>query len=189
MKFLRLLLILLICSNSFAEPVPSFELRLSSPFHTVSDIYSYDELSERFQDGFGAYRNRGHLHSAQDIAGAYAEAVYPVYSGIVAGIWGRFPYKNVAILHLDKDRKPFYTCSVHLGESYVEVGDYVTRNTKIGRLLNEEEQERAYYSKVHLHFEIRKNLGNKKVSARCYTMKQLTRYFYDPKKFLKTYMD
>jgi len=189
MKKIIILTLIILSLSSFAYARVSFDMKLSAPFNTVEDRDSYSELSKRFMDGFGAYRNRGHLHSAQDIKGDYGEAVYPVYDGVVVDIWGKFPYKTLAIMHTDNNRRVFYTSSVHLGEAYVEAGDYVTKNTKIGRLLTREEQKRAYYSKVHLHLEFRKSIINKRVSAKCYTIEQLLVYFYDPQPIFKKHMN
>lgn len=185
----RLLLIILIFQVSIASASTDFNMKLLSPFHTVKDLHSYKELSKRFQDGFGAFRNRGHLHSALDIKGDYSEPVYPVKDGLVVAVWGEFPYTTVAILHKDDNGKIFFTSSVHMGEVYVKPGDYVYTDTKIARLLNKEEQKRAYYSKVHMHLEFRKSLENFKASGGCYTMEQLREHFYDPKPILKKHMN
>jgi len=189
MNIFRLLCIFLTINVATAFSYSGFDIKLSSPLHSVDDIYSYKELSKRFQDGFGAYRNRGHLHAAQDIKGSYGEDVYPVANGMVVAIWGKFPYKTIAILHKDSEGKLFFTSSVHLGEAYVEPGDYVDTDMRIGRLLNKEEQKRAYYSKVHLHLEFRKTLESFRTSAQCFTMEQLNAVYFDPKPFFKEHMN
>ena len=170
-----------------AQDVPVC-LRLFSPFDS-DDRRSMRSIRIRAHDGYGAYR-RGHLHSGLDLVGKPKERVYAIGAGRVVGFVGEFPNRGVFVRHRLKDGGVFYSAYFHVTDSRVKPGDIVDETTCVGRLFDAEEQRRSRFPVRHTHLEIRKRVdddGEKSHTSR--TMEELGRYFHDPMRFLKHYLE
>ena len=163
-------------------------LRLFSPFDS-DDRRSMRSIRIRAHDGYGAYR-RGHLHSGLDLVGKPKERVYAIGAGRVVGFVGEFPNRGVFVRHRLKDGGVFYSAYFHVTDSRVKPGDIVDETTCVGRLFDAEEQRRSRFPVRHTHLEIRKRVdddGEKSHTSK--TMEELDRYFHDPMRFLKHYLE
>ena len=150
-------------------------------------------LKRRKVSGFGEYRNTyipGHKHSGVDFKGKYKEKVYAVGNGQVIDIHLNFPFKTVVIAHFDfKRRKIFYTSYKHITQVKVNVGQWVSKQTLLGRLFTKKENLKAGYSINHLHFEIRNSFKDE--GSASWTIKKIEElkvFCVDPMIFFKEHL-
>gem|GEM_PF-361557 len=173
------------------------------PSEKVDVWYLPFELSERNNlkmiqiiSGYGDYRSgraKGHKHSGIDIIpinqkeGAY---VYPAAKGIVCYINPIAPNKTISIKHILKDGFIIFTAYTHLNDIYIEVGQEVNANTRIGKLYTRSEALKFKGNYDHLHFEVRKRYDDHGCASwLSMSIEELNQYFYEPFKFLKSHLN
>ena len=91
------------------------------------------------------------------LQGEFGEAVYAIGEGLVVQVSGKFPHAEVVIAHQMPRRKTIYSVYARVHEVQVRVGDQVTEETQIGRLLTREEYQQSGLTRHSLHLEVRKN--------------------------------
>ena len=179
--FILLCLFFLAISHVYAEKTKDIYLPVC-----INNRNDYQELITRSLDGFGAYRIAGHKHAGLDIKGSYDESVYSIGIGVVKAIYGEYPYKTVLIEHQLENGEVIYSGYTHIEDIVVNENDRVTENTRIGRMFNKEEYIKSEFYENHLHFEIRRTMERYKgISIKCFTLEELTEYFYDPRIFFR----
>jgi len=142
---------------------------------------------------FGANRVsyvRGHLHSGADLVpsapGEPFVHVLPVAWGAVCSIHLGAPHTTVVVEHRMADGQRLFTSYKHLAETYVEVGQQVSPETKLGRLYTRREARVQGGPYDHLHLEVRKDFDDHG-AASWTTMSEaaLRARFLDPVTFLE----
>jgi murein DD-endopeptidase MepM/ murein hydrolase activator NlpD len=112
--------------------------------------------------------------------------IYPIANGIVCFKSIKDPFSSITIKHKLNDSCYIYSSYIHLKYVYVENGDTVDSNTKIGKLFTRKEVRRYRGPFDHLHLEIRKSFDDFGfASAHCMNRKELDEFFYEPIDFLK----
>lgn len=160
------------------------------PFETVnrSDINTIRVVSV-----FGAKRFsyvRGHFHTGMDLVprkknGEYTY-VYGMAPGIVCSIHLADPHQTVVVKHKLSSGEILFTSYKHLQDIYVQNGQQITPETKIGRLYTRQEALKLGGNYDHLHLEIRKKFDDYGVASwATLTKDDLNLRFMDPLKFLK----
>ncbi len=145
----------------------------------------------KIRSPFGASRishYRGHKHSGADIVPLNMDTgiyIYPVARGIVCYKKIKDPFSSLIIKHKLSDGSFIFTSYIHLKNIYVENGDTVGTDTKVGKLFTHREVRRFRGPYDHLHFEIRKNFDDFGFgSAYCMNKSELDSFFYEPINFL-----
>ena len=140
---------------------------------------------------FGAGRTshlRGHKHSGVDMVPVNKDTgiyIYPLAKGIVCFKKVKDPFSSITIKHKMNDSTYMYTSYIHLKEIYVENGDNVDPNIKIGKIFTKKEVRRFRGPYDHLHLEIRKNFDDFGfASGHCMNKDDLNEFFYEPIEFL-----
>ena len=150
----------------------------------------YHNLKNRIIGLYGENRNsyvQGHKHSGIDIKGCFNETVHPIGNGIVIDIFRDFPHKTIYIQHHKSEDILFYSVYIHVEDIQVNVGDYVSENSPIARIFNNEELALADFGKPpHLHFEIRHNIDDRgEATFKSMNITDLNEYCIDPLKFFE----
>lgn len=159
------------------------------PFNSSerSDIKQIQIIS-----GFGAYRSgtvKGHKHSGIDIipSGRMDSVfIYPANKGRVCLIRPTEPNKTVIIRHKLTDGTYIYSSYIHLKDIFVNIGDEVDHDTKIGVLYTKSETTKLNGNYDHLHFEIKTRIDDYSCASwLCMSQEELDEYFENPLDFLK----
>lgn len=93
----------------------------------------------------------GALHDGQDISGTgYGSPIYATAAGeVVASGWGGMVGSNAGINVVIKHPNGYYSVYAHLSDTYVNVGDIVSRKQVIGAM-----GQTGWATGTHLHFAI-----------------------------------
>lgn len=142
---------------------------------------------------FGAKRLsyvRGHFHTGLDMIPRKRQGkhtyVYAMAAGTVCSIHLGHPHKTVVVKHKLPEGGTVFTSYKHLQETYLETGQKVSADTKIGRLYTRAEARRLGGNYHHLHLEIRKAFDDYGVASWATIKKsELNKRFYDPHRFMK----
>jgi murein DD-endopeptidase MepM/ murein hydrolase activator NlpD len=141
---------------------------------------------------FGSARNSfksGHFHTGLDCINKNQTEPVDVYSmaeGVVVSVHLADPHQTVVIKHKLKDGTIIFSSYKHINEVEVKVGDEVTANTKIARVLTKKEAKVFKGNFNHLHLEIRKNFDDYGCASwLTMTKEELIKRFYDPLVFMK----
>ncbi len=161
-----------------------------SPFREQGNL-SFEHYLPRVIAKFGDHRSShiyGHKHTGIDIKGRYGEAVYAIGDGKVIHIFRDFPHTTIYIRHSIGTGLFIYSVYMHLEEIAVDIGDHVSKETKIGRLFNKRECINSNFNTPpHLHFEIRKDISDRGAATfTSMTTKELYKYCLDPLALLLT---
>ncbi len=147
----------------------------------------------KFVGQYGDYRASrmaGHRHSGADIVPADVKIprdVYPAANGVVCFVTQQEPVKTVIIKHKLNDGAIIYTAYIHLKDIFVENGQNVTDNTKIGVLYTKKEALARGGNFDHLHFEVKRRIDDYSCASwLCMSKAELDDYFINPKDFFKT---
>lgn len=141
---------------------------------------------------FGSPRNsyrKGHHHTGWDcMPKNYKEPVwvYAMAEGVVCSIHLSEQFKTVVVKHTLKDSSVIFTSYKHINEINVKVGDHVTKDTKIARVLTKKEAKTYKGNYDHLHLEVRKSFEDYGCASwLTMTKEELNYYCLDPNLFLK----
>lgn len=145
---------------------------------------------------FGAHRNsyvRGHIHAGIDLVprkrGKPYTYVLAMAPGVVCSIHLGDPHQTVVVKHKLESGETIFSSYKHMQEIYVETGQEVTHQTKIGRLYTRKEALKLGGNYDHLHLEIRKKFDDFGVASwATLTKKDLNLRFTDPWKFMKKHI-
>lgn len=160
------------------------------PFETVnrSDIKTISVVSV-FGDKRLSYV-RGHFHTGMDLVprkknGEYTY-VYGMAPGTVCSIHLSDPHQTVVVKHKLSSGEILFTSYKHLQDIYVQNGQQITPETKIGRLYTRKEALEQGGNYDHLHLEIRKKFDDYGVASwATLSEDDLKLRFEDPLKFMK----
>ena len=142
---------------------------------------------------FGAGRRsyiKGHIHTGVDLIRRKGNAknvyILPVARGVVCSVHLAAPHTTVVVKHKLKDGSTLFTSYKHLAEVYVDNGEGVDIDTRLGRLFTKAEAKKLGGNYDHLHFEVRKKFDDYGVASwATMTKAELKKRFYPPFKFLK----
>jgi murein DD-endopeptidase MepM/ murein hydrolase activator NlpD len=141
---------------------------------------------------FGATRNsfkKGHYHTGLDcMSKNYSEPVwvYAMAEGVVCSIHLGEQFKTVVIKHLLTDSTIVFTSYKHINDIKVSIGDQVSKDTKLARVLTKKEANSYKGAFDHLHLEIRKSFDDYGCASWLTMSKEeLNYYFYDPFLFIE----
>lgn len=106
--------------------------------------------------------------------------------GVVCSVHLGVPHTTVVVRHLLPDGSTLFTAYKHLAETFVDLGQAVDENTKLGRLFTASEAKRLGGNYDHLHLEIRTSFDDRG-TASWLTMDraELEKRFLDPLDFIK----
>jgi len=178
-------------ADAFVEVYPARVARTWHVPFATSDRSSYKTMG--VVSGLGAYRAsyvRGHLHSGADLVprgkGKPFVHVLPVAWGAVCSIHLGAPHATVVLKHRLADGAVLFTSYKHLAEVYIEVGQQVSPEIRLGRLYTRREARALGGNYDHLHLEVKKNFDDYG-AASWTTMSEdaLQARFHDPVAFLK----
>jgi len=169
------------------------------------DRRSFDGVRVTDIGNFGAHRNArpgipAHFHTGIDIYSwdGTSRFVFPSAPGAVVSVRRDGPFAQVVILHEDETSDPLWTVYEHVAGIRVRVGDRVSPDVPIARLMTSKELDRHGWQFNHLHFEILKRpprvlrptsehperyLGTYALS--CTTEAELNATYHDPVPFLR----
>jgi len=161
-------------------------------YHTDrSDLKMISIISD-----YGTYRSghvKGHRHSGIDIIPIGIKDsifVYPLSDGKVCLVRPTAPNKTVIIKHKLIDRSIIYSSYIHLKDIYIENGQEVNSNTKLGILYTKDEALKYNGDYDHLHLEIKKRIDDYCCASwLCMSQEELNSYFENPKIFLQNSLD
>lgn len=152
-----------------------------------SDLSMIQTISE-----FGTFRSghaKGHKHSGIDIQPSIkmdTVFVYPISKGKVCFIRPTAPNKTLIVKHKLNDGSYIYSSYIHLKDIYVNNGDEVDYNARIGVLYTKSEAKKYKGNYDHLHFEIKKRIDDYCCASwLCMSQEELGEYFENPMDFLK----
>ncbi|MCP5048746.1 MAG: peptidoglycan DD-metalloendopeptidase family protein [bacterium] len=135
---------------------------------------------------------RGHFHTGLDMVPKKRRErsafiyVYPIAPGVVCSIHLGAPHTTVVVKHKLPNGKTIFSSYKHLGERYVETGQQLTADSRIGRLYTRAEAKKLGGNYHHLHMEIRKSFDDYGVASwATMTREDLNLRFHDPLKFMK----
>jgi murein DD-endopeptidase MepM/ murein hydrolase activator NlpD len=144
---------------------------------------------------FGAKRLsyvKGHFHTGLDMIPKKRQGtdtytyVYAMAPGTVCSIHLGHPHKTVVVKHKLANGETVFTSYKHMQEIYLETGQHVTAETKVGRLYTRAEARRLGGNYHHLHLEIRKKFDDYGVASWATIKKNdLEARFHDPYLFMK----
>lgn len=142
---------------------------------------------------FGAGRRsyiKGHIHTGVDLIRRKGRPgpvhVLPVARGVVCSIHLGAPHTTVVVRHKLTDGSTLFTSYKHLAEVYVDNGEQVGINTRLGRLFTKAEARKLGGNYDHLHFEVRKKFDDYGVASwATMTKPELKERFYSPLEYLK----
>lgn len=141
---------------------------------------------------FGSPRSsyrQGHHHTGWDcMPKNYKELVwvYAMAEGVVCSIHLGEQFKTVVVKHILKDNSVIFTSYKHINDIKVKVGDQVTKDTKIARVLTKKEAKTYKGNFDHLHLEVRKSFEDYGCASwLTMTKEELNYYCLDPNLFLK----
>ena len=144
---------------------------------------------------FGANRTshlRGHRHSGVDIKPINKDTgifIYPIAKGVVCFKRLKDPFSSITIKHKLRNGTYMYSSYIHLKEIYVNNGDEVDTDSKVGKLFSHREVRRYGGPFDHLHLEIRKNFDDFGFgSSHCMDKAELDSFFYEPINFLNEHL-
>lgn len=148
---------------------------------------------------FGAKRMsyvRGHFHTGVDLIPRRGRGVrekftdvYVMADGVVCSIHLGAPHTTVVIKHKLPNGKIIFSSYKHLGEIYLENGQYVTSSSRVGRLYTRAEAKKLGGNYDHLHLEIRNQFDDYGVASwATMTGEALNLRFRDPLKFMKVHI-
>ncbi len=120
----------------------TFQQRVVKPY---SESYSATLTSMRYT-GVG-------------LQGEFGETVYAIGAGEVVRITGEAPHTEVVVAHALSRRTRIFSVYARINDVRVRVGDMVTEETPIGRMLNREEYAASGFSEQRLHLEVRQTLN------------------------------
>lgn len=143
------------------EPVPACEI-VHSPLPDT-ERRSMAALQKRVTSSFGNHRASyvsGHKHAGIDLRLGYEQPVLAICPGRVVDMHLGFPHRTVVVEHTLADDTVRWSSYKHIIEEQVEIGQIVDEHTVVGRMFSEEEQERAPWRGVHLHFELRTSIAD-----------------------------
>jgi murein DD-endopeptidase MepM/ murein hydrolase activator NlpD len=188
-KILLLSIFLLFSCLLNANDSPSFILPIGKDRSP-----KYEEFQDRIIGNFGDKRTSktaGHKHSGIDIIAKFKESVFAIGKGVVINVFREFPHKTVLIKHHYPNGKIFYSSYVHLSDLEVSIGEYVDKDSKLGRIFDEGQLRKSEFAtQAHIHFEIRHSIEDKgDATFTCMTLEELDRYFIDPKIFFSNYLN
>ena len=163
------------------------ETKLCDKFYTPfqeEERTSYQTIHDRTISTYGAHRNsylRGHKHSGIDLRGTLSEKVYAVGIGQVVDVHLSFPHLMLVVKHLLSEEQVVYSSYKHIEDIQVEIDQWVDENIHLARLFNAEEKAKAGFGVNHLHFEIRKSIGDGgEASWTSMSLEELDEYCIDP---------
>lgn len=142
---------------------------------------------------FGAGRRsyiKGHIHTGVDLIRRKSKPghvhVLPVARGVICSVHLGAPHTTVVVRHKLKDGSTLFTSYKHLAEVYVDNGDQVGIDTRLGRLFTKAEAKKLGGNYDHLHFEVRKKFDDYGVASwATMTKAELKERFHAPLKYLK----
>lgn len=142
---------------------------------------------------FGAGRRsyiKGHIHTGVDLIRRKGRPgpvhVLPVARGVICSIHLGAPHTTVVVRHKLKDGSTLFTSYKHLAEVYVDKGEQVGIDTRLGRLFSKAEARKLGGNYDHLHFEVRKKFDDYGVASwATMTKAELKKRFHAPFEFLK----
>lgn len=141
---------------------------------------------------FGTSRSsfkKGHFHSGLDcMSKNYKEPVwvFAMAEGVVCSIHLGEQFKTVVVKHLLKDSSIVFTSYKHINEIQVSVGDQVSKDTKIARVLTHKEAKSYKGAFDYLHLKVRKSFDDYGCASwLTMTKDELNFYFYDLLSFMK----
>jgi len=142
---------------------------------------------------FGAGRRsyiKGHIHTGVDLIRRKGKPgnvyVLPIARGVVCSVHLGAPHTTVVVKHKLKSGGSLFTSYKHLAETYVNTGEGVDTQTRLGRLFSKTEAKELGGNYDHLHFEVRKKFDDYGVASwATMTKAELKERFHAPFKFLK----
>ncbi len=106
--------------------------------------------------------------------------------GTVCSIHLGEPHTTVVVRHLLPDGSTLFTAYKHLAETFVDLGQAVDENTKLGRLFTASEAKRLGGNYNHLHLEIRTSFDDRGTASwLSMDRAELEKRFFDPLEFIK----
>jgi murein DD-endopeptidase MepM/ murein hydrolase activator NlpD len=112
--------------------------------------------------------------------------VYAMAEGVVCSIHLGEQFKTVVIKHLLTDSTIVFTSYKHINDIKVSIGDQVSKDTKLARVLTKKEANSYKGAFDHLHLEIRKSFDDYGCASWLTMSKEeLNYYFYDPFLFIE----
>lgn len=190
------LLALLLVSAQPARPADREQARCAAVHAPLGPSIAvrrrHRPLAKRIQSRFGDGRRsyvRGHLHAGLDLATDPAEAVFAICEGIVVDEHLDFPHRTLVVQHRLADGTTLYSSYKHIADVAVKVGDEVGPKTRLARVFTDDEQRRAGWRRLHLHFELRRRIDDEgSASWTSMTRAALERYAMDPAPFFKAHL-
>lgn len=172
------------------RPLPTCGV-VRTPFDEP-DREQLQTLRARVGSGFGAHRSsyvRGHKHAGVDLDTTPGEAVLAICPGEVVDVHLAFPHTTVVVAHRMADGSLRHSSYKHVTELQVRPGDRVHAQTRIGRVFDAAEQQRAPWRTNHLHLEIRTRIDDGgSASWTSMDLEQLGRYALDPEGFFEAHL-
>jgi len=181
------IIIILIFSILFGN-TNDYNFNYFSPLRSDGRICFRDCLSEiiGYYGEFRSSTKYGHLHAGIDIKGDFCDPIYSIGDGEVIAIFRDFPNKTVYIRHFEHG-VTFTSTYIHVEDIQVQIGDFVSKSTVIGRIFNKYELHDSNFSTPpHLHLEIRHNLTDKgEATFSSMSLNELNRYCVNPITFFQ----
>jgi murein DD-endopeptidase MepM/ murein hydrolase activator NlpD len=185
-----------VISAPAAEQRADTTVKICDSFYTPFDEPqrdSYETIKRRVVGRYGEYRRSprvGHKHAGVDLRGEFSESVYAIGDGQVFEVFKSFPNRSVVLRHHMPDSSFLYSVYTHLEDITVMVGDWVNKNSALGRLFTEEELEASDFGTAnHVHLEIRTSYSDYGTASwRSMSMDALNKYCMDPLAFFREYL-
>ena len=188
LSYYRFILFLFLTIPATTQGRPEEKCIFYFPIRTTTVPMTYKLFENRIIGRYGDIRKShlaGHRHAGIDVCGNYNEWMFAIGPGTVVAVFREFPDKTVYIRHVIEKSTVVYSVYIHLEDIAVAVGDYVTKDTPVGRLFNKQELVLSDFGvRPHLHLEIRHDLSDRgKATFTGMAIDELNRYCYDPLPF------
>ena len=119
--------------------------------------------------------------------GANGASIYSISEGRIVFISFFETEGTIVTQHVLNDGSEIFAKYTHIAEPTVEIGQVVSSETKIARLMNRDEFKKAKWKQNHVHLEIRKKPGRRNsIRGMAMNKKDLDECCIDPISFLKT---